>query len=206
MDEIDAFFASFPTFQYRRHASSPQEFRRMCQFFGWRKDSNDMYPVERQEASANFRVAMVRTFNQKFGQGVEVKRAWLFLCTVIGVEPMPNTIEDMKGVSQAVQSAMEDYKPQTQTNASQAVLDTHINSSDLLDSVRTGSPVRIFATHADLVNYTRSQGRYFPKEDAYAGGLLKYLLREIDNTYHGRRGKKLSRGKKRDISCGDERA
>ena len=46
MDEIDTFFASFPTFQYRRNASSPQEFRRVCQFFGWRKDPNDMYPIE----------------------------------------------------------------------------------------------------------------------------------------------------------------
>jgi hypothetical protein len=61
------------------------------------------------------------------------------------------------------------------------VLHTHVNLSDLLDSVRTGSPVKIFATHSDLANYTRSQGRYFPKEDAYAGGLLKYLLREIEN-------------------------
>ena len=149
---------------------------------------------------------MVRTFNQKFGEDVEVKRAWLFLCTVIGVKPIPNTIEGMKEVSQAVQSAMEDHEPQTQTNALQAVLDTHLNLSDLLDSVRTGSPVKIFATHADLVDYTRNQGRYFPKEDAYAGGLLKYLLREIDNTYHGRRGKKISRGRKRVISYGDERA
>jgi hypothetical protein len=80
------------------------------------------------------------------------------------------------------------------------VLHTYVNLSDLLDSVRTGSAVKIFATHDDLANYTRNQRRYFPKEDAYAGGLLKYLLREIDNTYHGRRGKKTSRGKKRDVS------
>jgi len=71
----------------------------MCQFFGWRKDSNNMYPIERQEASANFRAAMIRTFNQKFGEDVGVKRAWLFLCTVIGIEPMSKTIEDMKEVS-----------------------------------------------------------------------------------------------------------
>jgi hypothetical protein len=80
------------------------------------------------------------------------------------------------------------------------VLQTHVNLSDLLDGVRTGSLVKIFATYADLVNYTRSQGRYFPKEDAYAGGLLKYLLREIDNTYYRRRRKKTSRGKKRNVS------
>ena len=76
------------------------------------------------------------------------------------------------------------------------MLQTHVNLSDLLDSVRTESTVRIFASHADLAIYTRREGRYFPKEDAYAGGLLKYLLREIDNTYHGHRGKKVFRGKK----------
>jgi hypothetical protein len=106
----------------------------------------------------------------------------------------------MKEVSQAVQPVMEDHEPRTETNVLQAVLDTHVSLSDLLGSVRSGSPVKIFATHADLANYTRSQRRYFPKEDAYAGGLLKYLLREIDNTYHGRRGKMISRGKKREIS------
>jgi hypothetical protein len=71
----------------------------MCRFFGWRKHSNDMYPIEREEANTNFRIAMVRTFNQKFGEGVDVKRAWIFLCTVLGIEPMPNTITDLKEVS-----------------------------------------------------------------------------------------------------------
>ena len=99
MDEIDTFFASFPTFQYRRNASSPQEFRRMCQIFGWRKDPSGMYPSERLEATAAFRLAMVRTFNRKFGEDAEVRQAWVFLCTVLGVKPMPNTIDDMKEVS-----------------------------------------------------------------------------------------------------------
>lgn len=72
------------------------------------------------------------------------------------------------------------------------MLRTHVNLSDLLDGARTGAPVRTFATQTDLANYTRTEGRYFPKEDAYAGGLLKYLLREIDNTYGGKRGKRRS--------------
>jgi len=44
----------------------------MCRFSGWEKDSNNMYPIERENASAKFRIAMVRTFNQKFGEGLEV--------------------------------------------------------------------------------------------------------------------------------------
>lgn len=71
----------------------------MCRFFGWEKDSNNMHPIEREDASTNFRIAMVRTFNRKFGEGLEVKRAWLFLCTVLRVEPMPDTITELKEVS-----------------------------------------------------------------------------------------------------------
>ena len=58
-----------------------------------------MYPIEREEANTNFPIAMVRTFNQKFDEGVDVKRAWIFLCTVLGVQPMPNTITDLKEAS-----------------------------------------------------------------------------------------------------------
>ena len=86
------------------------------------------------------------------------------------------------------------------------MLHTHVNLSDLLGSLRTGPPVKIFATHAGLVNYTRSQGRYFPTENAYAGELLKHLLRELDNTYHGRRGEGISRRKKHDVLRGSQRA
>jgi hypothetical protein len=37
-------------------------------------DSNDMYPVERDEASTKFRTAIVRTLNKIFGEDVEVKQ------------------------------------------------------------------------------------------------------------------------------------
>jgi hypothetical protein len=40
-------------------------------------------------------------------------------------------------------------------------------------------PLRTLASHVDFVSYTRSEGRYSPK-DAYAGGMLKYPLRELD--------------------------
>jgi hypothetical protein len=53
----------------------------------------------------------------------------------------------------------------------------------MLDAERSGRQVEVFATEEELVEYTRETRRYFPKEDAYAGGLLKYLLREIDNKY-----------------------
>lgn len=65
---------------------------------------------------------------------------------------------------------------------------THVNLSDLLDGGRSSTQVRIFATEAELAAYTIREGRIFPKEEAYAGGVLKYLLREITGEYKGRKG------------------
>ena len=81
------------------------------------------------------------------------------------------------------------------------MIDTHVNLSDLLDTTRQGTRVYVFASEEELRVYTKESGRIFPKEYAYAGGLLKYLLRQIFGTYHGQRGKKgfrRGRGEKRD--------
>ena len=72
----------------------------------------------------------------------------------------------------------------------QAMLDTHVNLCDLLDDARNGCKTHIFSTEDQLREYTINSGRIFPKEDAYAGGLLRYLLRDILGGYNGTRGKK----------------
>lgn len=76
------------------------------------------------------------------------------------------------------------------------VVKTHVNLVDLLDGFRTQSSVHHFASEDELKDYTIKNRRYFPKEDAYAGGLLKWLLREIHNKYQGNRGRP-KRGRKR---------
>jgi hypothetical protein len=65
------------------------------------------------------------------------------------------------------------------------MLSTHVNLCDLLDSANQGKRVRIFNNVHDLRKYTLETQRIFPKEEAYAGGLLRYLLREIVGTYNG---------------------
>ena len=70
------------------------------------------------------------------------------------------------------------------------MINTHVNLSDLLDTTLQGTRVHVFASEEQLREYTVETGRIFPKEDAYAGGLLKYLLRQIFGTYHGQRGQK----------------
>ena len=78
------------------------------------------------------------------------------------------------------------------------MINTHVNLSDLLDTTRQGTRVHVFASEEELREYTIETGRIFPKEDAYAGGLLKYLLRQIFGIYHGNRGKKGFMSRKRE--------
>lgn len=59
---------------------------------------------------------------------------------------------------------------------------THVNLVDLTESPTTGIKVEIFPSVEALREYTLEKGKIFPKEEAYAGGLLKTLLRQILNT------------------------
>ena len=70
----------------------------------------------------------------------------------------------------------------------QAVQHLHVNLVDLVDTWRIGGRVRIFGTLAGLRDYTCSTGKFFERESAYAGGVLKFLLREITGRYYGSRG------------------
>jgi len=62
-----------------------------------------------------------------------------------------------------------------------AVDGIHVNILDLVDISHSGGAMKLFNSEAALSLYTRERKKYFPKEDAYAGGLLKYLLRHILN-------------------------
>jgi len=63
---------------------------------------------------------------------------------------------------------------------------THVNLVDLV----TNDPgrARVFESEKQLSAYTRLNERFFPKENAYAGELLRYLLRHILNPDAERRG------------------
>lgn len=56
-----------------------------------------------------------------------------------------------------------------------------MNLVDLVEIKHTGQPVVIFDNVEDLREYTIDSAKYFPKQSAYAGGILKFLLREILN-------------------------
>ena len=76
--------------------------------------------------------------------------------------------------------------------------DLQVNLVDLVDTWRTGKTVKIFDSLEKLRGYTIKTGRYFPKESAYAGGVLRFLLREITGTYEGYRGgRRKGKGRRR---------
>lgn len=67
----------------------------------------------------------------------------------------------------------------THADKPQIIARTHVNLVDLVDVAQTGGSVQIFDTVKQLSRYTVKNKKYFPKENAHTGHLLKYLLRSI---------------------------
>ncbi|TGO80860.1 hypothetical protein BPOR_1611g00020 [Botrytis porri] len=149
---IDHFFARYPNFVYESSAPIWMEFNRLCSHFNWDDDDYNM-----REAKRKFKSAMVQEFNVIYGTDEKNLGLWQKLCYVLNIEPVPESLNECR----------------------KHVLRTHVNLVDLVETPRTGNPVEIFADLKDLREYTIKNEKFFPKEDAYAGGLLKFLLREI---------------------------
>ncbi|KAB8303262.1 hypothetical protein EYC80_004705 [Monilinia laxa] len=58
----------------------------------------------------------------------------------------------------------------------EALSKIHVNICDLVDANATGTPVRIFATRAELIRWTAETKRYFPLKKAKEGGPVRGLL------------------------------
>jgi hypothetical protein len=66
---------------------------------------------------------------------------------------------------------------------SQTIKRFFVNLADLTGFRKTGKTVRQFNTLQELQDYTIETERYLPKQSAYAGGVLKFLLHELLNTH-----------------------
>ncbi|KAB8596098.1 hypothetical protein FH972_025807 [Carpinus fangiana] len=170
-EALREFFSLYPTFSYNPGAPSTDEFYRMCKTFGWKRDN-----PARESAYQSFQDALVSAFNYIYGSDANDLASWRGLCAALEISPVPTNVQDAKIAFESV----------------------HVNLVDLVDTGRTGIKVRKFASVNDLRVYTRNSGKIFPREHAYAGGMLKHLLREISGTYEGqnqasRRGSGYSR-------------
>ncbi|EAT76795.1 hypothetical protein SNOG_15957 [Parastagonospora nodorum SN15] len=137
-------------FDYNYENGVAEEFYRMCDFFNWERDDG-----EREEARRAFKDAMVVQFNALYGTDITKIENWHRLCVAVCIEPLPTTIAECK----------------------EEIKNIHVNLVDLVDT--SSRKIELFASLEDLKVYTIGNGKYFPKESAYAGGVLKFLLREI---------------------------
>ncbi|KAF8957582.1 hypothetical protein BDZ97DRAFT_1762839 [Flammula alnicola] len=116
---------------------------------------------EREDAREGFRNALTtKQFNTNCGTNSEDLSAWQGLCARLGVSPIPETLKKCR----------------------QTVMNTHVNLVDLVDVFQSRRQVMIFRSVEELSEYTSTKetGKYFPKQNVYAGdSLLKYLLRQI---------------------------
>ncbi|KAF5567792.1 hypothetical protein FPHYL_3077 [Fusarium phyllophilum] len=186
---VDLFFANFKGFDYQRDKSFFDEFYRMCDHFSWSDD-------EATEPWYNFRIALIEEFNYVFGEDEKDLQNWKKMFKIIGLS-----------------------EPTSLSEAHTVMRPTRVNLVDMLQSTRTGEKVQHFETLEALSRYSYktpnefhddgafrdnklfrnhralwfNNGKYptkvFPKDDAYAGGLLKMMLREISfqNPYLGTR-------------------
>ncbi|KAG1831626.1 hypothetical protein EV424DRAFT_161352 [Suillus variegatus] len=167
---LAAFFAQFASFSFNENQSSHKNFDRLVKVLKCDvKDPQGRIALARE----GFKNALVHEFNARFGTDRKNISNWQNLCGVLGIDPVPNSVKKCR----------------------KCVWDVHVNLVDLVDSQRTGKPVKLFASLEDLRAYTLHTRNTFPKKTrAYQGG----LLREITRTYFRRPGsaKKKERKKK----------
>jgi len=164
MAPLEDFFAQFARlgFTYQQNHTAHRNFNRLRKVARWENKSTTL-----AVARVDFNDALVQQFNFVYGTEVNNLASWQNLCTAIDIVPVPNTIKKCRKL----------------------VWDANVNIMDLLECARTGQRVRKFDTLEELREYTMKPGTgmMFPKENLYAGGLLRELLREIVNPYFGKR-------------------
>ncbi|KAJ1309447.1 hypothetical protein OPQ81_006223 [Rhizoctonia solani] len=152
-----AFFAMFPGFVYNPTQPALSELMRMKAQFGWETQ------VFRAGTLKLFRRALVLQFNLTYGTDQNDLASWQNLCRAMRVINIPDNLAACKKLVESI----------------------YVNLIDLVDMPNTGVPVKLFKRERDLSKYTLETEKIFPKEDAYAGGLLRHLLRNIIAPRHG---------------------
>jgi len=197
---IDKFFASYPTFISDTTKPVEEEWARLQKHFGWDKlkgtrkaqkapnftkakregkgmPMETMRSAEREEKAFNkareaYKEALVLQFNEIYGDDISSIEPWKKLCQVVRLADIPHELDACR----------------------ELVGRTHVNLVDLVGHGRTGLPVQTFSTVEELSAHTICTEKYFPREHAKAGGVLRYLLRHIidpsKNREARRRGKR----------------
>ncbi|KAJ3997377.1 hypothetical protein F5050DRAFT_1435198 [Lentinula boryana] len=169
---IQAFFEHYGLFDYNPARETMAQFWELCDLYNWDGESD-----ERKEALAEIRGAIAQQFNAFYGSDAESLNGWHSLYQALQIADIPDTVQGCKDMIETI----------------------HVNICDLVDH-KEDVPKK-HRTEAELAEYSRRTGKIYPRENAYAGGLLRFLLRQITGEYHGRRrdggGRKGRQGSKR---------
>ncbi|MCJ1395974.1 hypothetical protein MMC18_008860 [Xylographa bjoerkii] len=169
---MDGFFANYPSFQHDRQAPLVQEFYRMCDQFEGKKDDD-----EKKDALSGFKTAMVHRLNTLCGTDVEDIESWRKPCLALDIMPPDGLQACRKARLLVVRGEV------VGDLIGQAVRKLYINIGDLVDTQDSIGRVAICETLEEWRTYTIESGKCFPKQAAQAGGVLKFLLRQILNKH-----------------------
>jgi hypothetical protein len=170
---LEVFFSKYPNFRSQPSDSPVAEFKRLCKLHDWERDN-----PEREFARKVFHIAMKREFDHIYGSDEHGIKSWHLLCDVLGIHPVPDTLRECRAVSYRSSDPLCLWSMKA-SSFIQAVVKIHVNLVDLVHGSKV--EVRIFKTEKQLSEYTIATGKYFPKEDAEDGGVLRALRRHILN-------------------------
>ncbi|KAJ4490647.1 hypothetical protein J3R30DRAFT_3278865 [Lentinula aciculospora] len=160
LNPIHLFFERYSEFRYNPSRETMAQFWEMCDCYHWDKEDD-----ERTEALAGIRDAIAQQFNAFYGDDADSLEGWHSLFRALQIQDVPDTVKGCKDLIETI----------------------HVNICDLVDH-KEDVPLKHPSEDA-LAEYSRSSGKIYPRENAYAGGLLRFLLRQIYGKYRGRRRK-----------------
>jgi hypothetical protein len=185
---LEGFFSKCPKFRLQPLNSPVYEFDRLCKLYGWEKGG-----PEREFARIAFHIAMKKEFDGLYGLDEHDIKNWHKLCRVLRITPVPDTLRECRAVSCRSSDPLCPWGTKV-SSFIQAVVKKHVNLVDLVH----GSKVEVqdFKTEKELSEYTQETEKYFPKEDAKDGGVLRALRRHILAPREGTRSSRKNKSHK----------
>ncbi|CAE7209722.1 unnamed protein product [Rhizoctonia solani] len=176
---VQAFFDNYYPKSKRRNSKRRRYKSATAQFQQLQKEHGESWSREDlDQARLGFKDALTKDFNDFYGTDENDLASWQKLCTVLNLGNIPNDLDACRKL----------------------VKSKYVNIVDLTETPYSGEPVEDFGSEVALSAYTKRTGKYFPKDNANAGNLLKYLLRQIilprESESHARRRQAKKKKKK----------
>ena len=170
---LEGFFSRYPNYKYRPSKSPKVEFDRLCNLYASEWEEEDW---KRRDARRAFNTALKEEFDVLYGLDEHDIKNWHKLCHVLRIIPVPDTLQECRAVSYRSSDPLCPWSTKASSSI-QAVVTKHVNLVDLVHGSK--KQVTIFKTEKELSEYTKANEKYFPREEAKDGGVLRALRRHI---------------------------